>query len=170
MPTSDPQQIQPHHDEARILREERRCEQAVDGQLGRAAHERRQQDGHFPVPLAGQGAGGHHRRDGAAKADEHGHDAAARQADAPQQLVHHEGHAGHVAAVLHQGQEEEQRHDDGQKAQHAAHAGEDAADDQTVDGGVHVQPRQSAVRQSGQWSMPVSSRDWSHAPMTLNVR
>ncbi len=37
----------------------------------------------------GQGAACHHAGHGTAKADEHGHDAAAGQADAAQQLIHH---------------------------------------------------------------------------------
>ena len=113
-----------------MLREEGRREQAVDGQLSRAAHKGGEQDGHFAVALRGQGAAGHDAGDGAAEADEHRHDAAPREADAPEKLIHHECHAGHVSGILQQREEEEQGHDDGQEAQHTAHTGEDAVDDQ----------------------------------------
>ena len=37
------------------------------------------------------------------------------EADFSQELIHDEGHPGHIAAVLQQRQEEEQHHNDGQK-------------------------------------------------------
>lgn len=46
----------------------------------------------FRVPLRRQGPGGHHRRDGAAEANEHRHETAAGQTDLAQEIVHHEGH------------------------------------------------------------------------------
>ena len=130
--------------------EEGRRKQAVNGQLCRAAHERRKQNGHFAVALRGQGAACHHAGHGAAKADEHGHDAAAGKADAAQQLIHHKGHTRHVAGILQHGEEEEQHHDDGQKAQHAAHAGKDAVDDQRVHRRVDIPVGQSGVHNAGQ--------------------
>ena len=74
-------------------------------------------------------------------------------------LIHHEGHAGHIAGVLQDGQEEEQRDDDGQKAQHAAHAGKDAVDDKAVHHRVDAVGGQRLV--SRRWSaasMPSVSR------------
>ena len=68
----DAQEIQAHHDQCGILREEGHRKQAVDRELGRAAHKWREQDGHFAVPLRGQRAACHHTGDRAAKADEHG--------------------------------------------------------------------------------------------------
>ncbi len=118
-------------------------EHGVNGDLGGAAHVGRQQNGHLPVPVRGHGAGGHDGGNGAAEADEHGHEAPARQADLPQQPVHDEGHPGHVARVLQDGQEEEKGHDNGQKAQYAAHSGEDAVDDQAVDHGIDAVGGQS---------------------------
>ena len=144
------QNVQPRHDEPAPAGEEGADEEGIDGQLGGAAHKGGEEDGHLPVPFAGEGAGGHHRRNGAAKADEHGHDALAGQADLPQQLVHDKGHPGDIAAVLHHGQEEEQGDDDGQKAEHAAHAGEDAVDDQAVDGRIHMDGGEPGVRRRGQ--------------------
>ena len=86
----------------------------------------------FRSRVRGQRAACHDAGHRAAEADEHGHDAAARKTDAPQQLVHHKGHARHIAAILQQGKEEEQGHDDGQEAQHTAHAGKDAVDHQRM--------------------------------------
>ena len=133
-----------------MLREEGRRKQAVDGQLGRAAHKGGEQDGHFAVALRGQGAAGHDAGDGAAEADEHWHDAPPREADAAEKLIHHECHAGHVSGILQQREEEEQGHDDGQEAQHTAHTGEDAVDDQRVDGCVDVPRREGGVCRGGQ--------------------
>ena len=76
-----------------------------------------------------------------------GTNAPAGEADLPQQLIHHEGHPGHVAGVLQDGEEEEQHHDDGQEAQHAAHPGEDAVDDQAVDHRVDAVGREGPRRQ-----------------------
>ena len=53
---------------------------------------------------------------GAAEADEHRHDGLAGQADAPQQLVHHERHARHIAGVFQNRQEEKQCDNDRQEA------------------------------------------------------
>ena len=49
-----------------------------------------------------------------------------------------------------QREEEEQGHDDGQEAQHTAHTGEDAVDDQRVDGCVDVPRREGGVHRGGQ--------------------
>ena len=35
--------------------------------------------------------------------------------ESAEQFVHHKGHPGHVAAVLQDGEEEEQQHDDGEE-------------------------------------------------------
>ena len=96
--------------------------QRIDGQLGGAAHVGGQKDGHFPIPVRGQRSGCHNRRHRAAKANEHWHKASAGQSDFPQQLVHHKCHPRHIAAVLQNGQEEKQHHNNGQKAQHAAYS------------------------------------------------
>ena len=81
------EEIEADHHQSRVLREEGRRKQAVDGQLGRAAHKGGEQDGHFAVALRGQGAAGHDAGDGAAEADEHWHDAAPREADAAEKLI-----------------------------------------------------------------------------------
>ena len=127
---NDAEQIQPRHHPHRAAREEDGGEERIDRQFGGAAHKRREQDGHFAVALGGQGARGHHTGDGAAEADEHRDDASTGKTDAAQGLIHHEGDARHVAAVLEQGEEEEQRDDKRQEAEHAAHALEHAVDHQ----------------------------------------
>ena len=62
------QEVQARHDEAALAREEGADEEGVDGELGGAAHKGGQQDGHLPIPFAGQGASGHDRGDRAAEA------------------------------------------------------------------------------------------------------
>ena len=137
-----------------MVGEEGGGEHGVDGQLGRAAHEGGQQNGHPPVPLAGEGAGGHDGGHAAPEADEHGHETAAGKADLAQKLIHHEGHPGHVARVLQDGQEEEQGHDDGQEGEHAAHAGKDAVDDEAVHHRVDAVGGEALVRQGGELVQP----------------
>ena len=88
---------------------------------------------------------GHDGGHAAAKADEHGHEAAAGEAQAPQQLVHHEGHARHVAGVLEDREQDEEDHDDRQEREHAAHAGEDAVDHEAVHHGVEPEGRERGV-------------------------
>ena len=55
----DTQDVQPDHHQGGMIREKGGGKHAVDGDLGRAAHEGRQQDGHPSVPLRGQCPGGH---------------------------------------------------------------------------------------------------------------
>ena len=119
----------------------------INRQLGRAAHEGGQQNGHLPVPLAGERPGGHDRRNGTAEANEHGHEAAARKAQLPKRPVHDEGHTGHIARILQNGQEEEQRHNGGQKAQHTAHTGADAVHHQAMDHGVDVPGGEACINE-----------------------
>ena len=98
------------------LREERVYEECVDRQLGRAAHEGREQNRHLAVTFTGKRARGHHRRHRTSKADQHGHNAPSRKSDPAQQLVHKEGYPGDISAVLQDGQEEEHGDDDRKEA------------------------------------------------------
>ena len=125
--------------------EERRREHRIDGQLGGTAHEGRQQDGHFPVPVAGKRARGHDGRNAAPEPDEHGHKAAPGKADLAQQLVHNKSHARHVAGIFQNGKEEKQCYDNGQEAEHAAHARKHAVDDEAVHHGVDAVSGEPAV-------------------------
>ena len=113
----DAEQIEARHYEAALPREEGTDEEGVDRQLGRAAHKGGQENGHPAIPFTGQGPGGHDSRDRTAEADQHRHDAPPREADLPQELIHEEGHAGDIAAVLQDRKEEEHGHDDRQEAQ-----------------------------------------------------
>ena len=149
-PQRDSQHIQPNHHQSAPPREEGGCEKAVDGELGRAAHEGRQQDCHLPVPLRGQRPRGHDPRHRAAEANQHGHDAAARETNLAQQLVHDEGHSGDITAVLQKREEEEQGHDDGKEAQDASHAIENTVYDQRLEHFIHIGPFQGSICQPGQ--------------------
>ena len=94
--------------------------------------------------LGRQRAGRHDSRHGAAKTDEHGHEAATRQAKAAQHLIHDKGHARHVARVLQNREEQEEHDDDRQEGEHAAHACEHAVDSQRahhVVGAEHLETR-----------------------------
>ena len=80
--------------------------------------------------LGRQRAGRHNGRHGAAKTDEHGDEAAARQAKATQHFIHDKGHARHVAGVFQNGEEQKEHDDNRQEGQHAAHARKHAVDSQ----------------------------------------
>ena len=139
--------VQRDEHQGRLVRKERRRERRIDGQLGRAGHEGREQYRHPAVTLAGERAGGHDGGHRAAEADQHRHERPARQPDLAQQLIHHERHARHVAAVLQYRQEEEQRHDRGQEGQHRAHAHAHAVDEQRVHRLVDADARKRFVEQ-----------------------
>ena len=95
--------------------------------------------------LGGEGARRHDGRHRAAEADEHGHEAAAGEAEPSQQLVHHEGNARHVAGVLEDGEQDEEHHDDREEREHAAHAGKDAVYHEGVHHGVEPEGRERGV-------------------------
>ena len=80
--------------------------------------------------LGWERTGRHDSRHGAAKTDEHRHEATARQAKATQHLIHDKGHARHVAGVFQNGEEQEEHDDNRQEGQHAAHTRKHAVDSQ----------------------------------------
>ena len=80
--------------------------------------------------LGWERTGRHDSRHGAAKTDEHGHEAAARQAKATQYLIHDKGNACHVARVFQNGEEQKEHDDNRQEGQHAAHTRKHAVDSQ----------------------------------------
>ena len=123
-------QIERDHGGNRRLWEKRPAQQTIDRQLGRAAHERREHDRHLAVVLGWERTGRHDSRHGAAKTDEHGHKAAARQAKATQHLIHDKGHARHVSGVFQNGEEQKEHDDNRQEGQHAAHTRKHAVDSQ----------------------------------------
>lgn len=53
---ADTGEVERKHDQATVMREEGGDEHTVDRQLGAAAHERCEHDGHFAVALTGEGA------------------------------------------------------------------------------------------------------------------
>ena len=78
------------------------------------------------------GPGGHNAGDAAAGADQHGDKGLAGQAEAAENPVHDERNARHIAAVLQNGQEEEQDKHLRHKAEHSADAADDAVYNQAV--------------------------------------
>ena len=141
----DAQNIERDHGGNGCLREKRSTEQAVDGKLCRAAHERREHDRHFAVVIGRQGARGHDGRHATAKAHKHGHKAATRKAKAAQNLIHHKRDACHIARVLENREQQEQHDDDGQERKHAAHAGEHAVNHKRADHGIGAKRRKARV-------------------------
>ena len=103
-----------------------------------------------PVPLVLQGAGGHDGRHRAAKAQHHGDEGPARQAQPAHNAVHDVGHPGHVAAVLQKGQGQEQDEDVGQEGEDPSYAGDDAVHQQGDHRRRDVQRLQSVPDASGE--------------------
>ena len=118
--------------------EKHACEEGVNRNLGRAAHERCQEDGAPTVVGGVEGACRHHSGHGAAEANEHGHDAVASETKLSQKTVADEGHTRHVAAVLQEAEEEKQQDNNRYKAQHTAHATKDAVDDKRLHGWTDI--------------------------------
>ena len=96
----DAKKVQPNHHIRGVLWEKGGREHAVDGKLGAARHKGDQHDGHVSIPLGRKRACGQNGRHRAAKAQQHGHKAAPRKADAPQRFIHDKGDARHIAAIL----------------------------------------------------------------------
>ncbi len=132
-----------------VAGEEHLGKQHVDGKPGAAGHKRRYEHGLIPIPLILQGPGGHHRGHTAPKAQNHGDERPARQAQLAHNAVHHIGHPGHIAAVLQKGQGQKQNDDIGQKGQDAPHAGDDAIHNQRGEHGGHAHGVQPAQHPAG---------------------
>ena len=108
-------------------------EQGDDRQLGATGDERGGHDRHAAVLLVLDGLGGHDAGDAAARGHEHGDKGLTGQAKAAEHAIHDEGDAGHIAAVLQEGQHDEQQEHLRYKAEDGTQAGDDAVADQRID-------------------------------------
>ena len=81
------------------------------------------------------------------------------------QLVHDEGRAGHIPAVLHQGNEQVQDHDVREEHQDAAAAGDDAVHDEVLQPAfLHEGAHKVAELQSiGYWPMVKVAQKVNHS-------
>lgn len=104
---ADTGEVERKHDKTAVMRKEGGNEHTVDGELGAAAHERCEHDGHFAVALTGEGARGHDCRHAAAEADDHRNKGRTGEADFTQHLIHNEGNTRHVTTVFEHRKEEE---------------------------------------------------------------
>ena len=107
--------------------------QRDDGDFGTAGHEGGEHHGHAAVFLVLDGAGGHDARHAAAHTHQQRDERFAGEADGAEDAVHHERHAGHVAAVLQQGEQQEEHRHLRQEAQHRSHTGYYAVADEGRD-------------------------------------
>ena len=124
-------------------------DQADDGHLCAAGDEAGGHDGHAAVTLVLDGTACHNARHAAAGAHQHRDKALAGKAELAEDTVHDKGHAGHIAHVLQNGQQEEQHQHLGHKAQHRAHTGHDAVHDQAVQPACHADALQKAAQRIG---------------------
>ena len=108
-------------------------EQGNNRQLGATGNERGGHDRHAAVLLVLDGLGGHDAGDAAARGHEHRNEGLTGQAKATEHAVHDEGDAGHIAAVLQEGQHHEQQEHLRDKAEDGAQAADDAVADQRID-------------------------------------
>ena len=113
------------------VREQGAGDEGDNGQLGAAGHKGGGHNAHLTVGFVFHGTGGHDAGDAAAGSHQHGDEVLTGQAEAAEDPVHNEGDTGHVAAVLQNGQEEEQQQHLGHEAQHSAHAGDNTIQDKS---------------------------------------
>ena len=132
----DRDEVHREHDGARVRREERRGEQHVDGEPGRAGRERHEQRGEHPVPCVRQDAGRRHRRHVAAEADDDRQEGAPGQPEAAHHPVGDDGGPRHVAGVLEQREQQEHQGHQGHEGEQHADPGDDAVDHQAAHRGA----------------------------------
>ena len=108
-------------------------EQGDDRQLGATGNERGGHDRHAAVLLVLDGLGRHDAGDAAARGHKHGDKGLTGQAKAAKHAVHDKGDAGHIAAVLQEGQHHKEQEHLWDKAEDGAQAGDDAVADQRID-------------------------------------
>ena len=115
------------------IADDRTHEQGDDRQLSATGNERGGHDRHAAVLLVLDGLGGHDAGDAAARGHEHGDKGLTGQAKAAEHAVHDEGDAGHIAAVLQEGQHDEQQEHLRDEAEDSAQASDDTVADQRID-------------------------------------
>ena len=119
--------------EQRMIDEEHAGQQHVDRQPRRTAHERRDQDRREPIAAIGNQPRRHDAGQRAGVRREQRHEGMARQAEAAQHAIHHEGGAREIAGVLEQADEEEQQADLRQEDDRASDAADDAVGGEVAD-------------------------------------
>ena len=108
-------------------------EQGDDRQLSATGNKRGGHDRHAAVLLVLDGLGGHDAGDAAARGHEHGDKGLTGQAKAAEHAVHDEGDAGHIAAVLQEGQHHKEQEHLRDEAEDSAQTADDAVADQRID-------------------------------------
>ena len=122
--------LQVEHAPHRLVGDDGRDDQCIDGQTGRAGEHRRNGNGDQPLARILDGAGGHDGRHGAGKAGEQRDEGPSREAGARQQVVEQKGRSRQVARVFEQQDEGKENGDLRQEHQHTAGTGNHAVDQQ----------------------------------------
>ena len=125
-------------------------EQADDGHFCAAGDESRGHHRDPPVPVLLNGPGSQNAWYAAAGGHQHGDNGLAGQTEFPENPVHDEGHPGHIAHVLQDGQQEGKHQNLGHKAQHRANACQNTVHHQAIQPVTDLQRCQSASQQVGQ--------------------
>ena len=145
----DSQYVEAGDDGGCCRSEESQAKDDVDGQARGTGHQRHEQAGQEALVAVLQCARGVDRRHRTAKAQDHGHEGLAMETREAHHAIHHEGHPGHVAAVLEERQEQVQHREPGDEDEHRPDAGDDTVDgqrDEPVRRGEHGQQRGDPAR------------------------
>ena len=108
----------------------RACKQGNDRHFRATGDKGGGHNRHFAVAVLLDGARGHDPRHAAAHADQHRDKRLARQAKTPEDTIHDKSNTRHIAAVLKQGEHQEQHEHLGDEANHRANAANDAVHNQ----------------------------------------
>ena len=137
---------------------EGRNDQGVNGQTRRAGHERGDENGRDPVPLAFDRAGGHDGGNGAGVSGEQRDERFSLQSDARHRAIGDQGRAREVARVLEDADKQEQDEDLGQEDHDRADARPDAFDQQRPEDRVREQRGDHAPRPVDSGLDPIHQR------------
>ena len=106
--------------------------QRNDWELGAARDEGGGHDRHFSIPVIFDRPRGHNAGHTAAGGDQHRDERFAGKAEFTEDPIHHKGDTRHISAGFQEGKEQKQHQHLRHKAEHRAHTGDDAVQDQLL--------------------------------------
>ena len=146
----DSAKVEDRHHKCAMFWEEGTCEKCIDRQFCGTAHERSQKNCHLAVTLRWECSTRHDTGNRASESDKHWDNASTGQTDFTEQFVHHESDARHVSAVFKHREEEEQRDDNRQEAQHTADTVEETVNHERLEDITDVPGNQEILNEVGQ--------------------
>ena len=128
----DTDYVHREHHQRFVAHEERIHKEHIHRQAGGARHERHHEHGQRAVFRVFDVARRHDSRHVAAESDQHRHERTSVQAHAVHDTIHQVCHTRHVAAIFHQGDEEEHDDDVRQESEHGTHSLYHTVDEQAA--------------------------------------